>query len=353
MSYQREFTRRLRVGVIGVGSHCYRNILPALHFLPVELVALCDVNLDLARRTASEYGVSRCYASHQEMFKGESLDAVLLMVSPKLHPSLACDAFDAGLHVWMEKPPAMRAFEVAEMIRRRGNRVAAVGYKKAFMPAAVKIRELARPDGPLGKIYSVLGVYPMTIPLNGEAILAEGSVPNWLANGCHPLSLMVSIGGPVESVTVHRAADGGGACILHFRSSAIGNLHLANGGNVSGPLEHYAVFGGCGHVTIDNVTRVAFYPNVKLEYGKATSFLPPGLESGAVVWEPQNMLGTLENKSTFTQGTFAELEHFCAMVLGSMPRDDSISQPSSLEFAQHLMQIYESAMQSLDERMML
>ena len=47
MSYQREFERRLNVGVVGVGSHAYRNILPTLHFLPVRLVALCDLNLDL------------------------------------------------------------------------------------------------------------------------------------------------------------------------------------------------------------------------------------------------------------------------------------------------------------------
>ena len=31
MSYQREFERVLRVGVVGLGSHSYRNIMPALH----------------------------------------------------------------------------------------------------------------------------------------------------------------------------------------------------------------------------------------------------------------------------------------------------------------------------------
>ena len=37
MSYQREFEQRLNVAVVGVGSHGYRNILPALHYLPVRL----------------------------------------------------------------------------------------------------------------------------------------------------------------------------------------------------------------------------------------------------------------------------------------------------------------------------
>ena len=122
MSYQRDFERRLEVGVVGVGSHAYRNVLPTMTFLPVSLRAFCDVNLELARATASQYGVKATYASAREMYEKEDLDAVFLSVSPELHPGLACEAFDAGLHVWLEKPPAMRASEIGEMIRRRKDR---------------------------------------------------------------------------------------------------------------------------------------------------------------------------------------------------------------------------------------
>ena len=58
MSYQRDFERRLNVAVVGVGSHAYRNILPVLHYLPVKFVAICDQNLELAQKTAEEYGVN-------------------------------------------------------------------------------------------------------------------------------------------------------------------------------------------------------------------------------------------------------------------------------------------------------
>ena len=40
--YQREYEKRIRVGLIGAGSHAYRNLLPALHYLPVKLVAICN-----------------------------------------------------------------------------------------------------------------------------------------------------------------------------------------------------------------------------------------------------------------------------------------------------------------------
>ena len=107
MSYQREFEKTLKVAVVGVGSHAYRNILPTMTFLPVSLRAFCDVNLELAERTASQYGVKATYASAREMYGKEELDAVFLSVSPGLHPGLCCEAFDAGLHVWLEKPPAV------------------------------------------------------------------------------------------------------------------------------------------------------------------------------------------------------------------------------------------------------
>ena len=63
-----------------------------------------------------------------------------------MHPELACEAFDAGCHVWLEKPPGMRASQVEAMIRHRKDRVAVVGYKKAFMPAADKVIEMLGTD---------------------------------------------------------------------------------------------------------------------------------------------------------------------------------------------------------------
>ena len=41
MSYQRQFENTLNVGIVGVGSHTYRNLLPILTYLPVTLRAMC------------------------------------------------------------------------------------------------------------------------------------------------------------------------------------------------------------------------------------------------------------------------------------------------------------------------
>ena len=46
---------------------------------------------------------------------------VFLCVSPFLHPELTCEALDFGIHVWMEKPAAVRASEVETMINDSPN----------------------------------------------------------------------------------------------------------------------------------------------------------------------------------------------------------------------------------------
>lgn len=336
MTYQREFDHVLRVAIVGAGNHSYRNIIPTLHYLPVRLLAVCDLNEQVGQATAAQFGC-RYYASTAEMYESEQLDAVFLCVSPMAHPQLAIEAFRAGLHVWMEKPVAMRAHEVEEMIAFRGDRVAKVGFKKAFMPSTDKAIEIVNsPD--YGNLHSILAVYQMSMPDHGRQVLEERRMTNWLANGVHPLSFMLAVGGQVEAVTTLKNAKGKGACILHYASGAIGHFHLASGPQ---PLESYRLFGESWHLEIENSLRVKLARGIPHEYNRTHHYAPAGTDSGTVVWEPQNCLATLENKAEFTQGMYGEMMDFCDCALRAEQGGRG-----SLEFALELMKIYEAALLS-------
>jgi predicted dehydrogenase len=344
MSYQREFEKKLNVGIVGVGSHAYRNILPIMTYLPVSLRAVCDIDSKRAQVTAEQYGAKAFYGNASEMYQNEELDAVFLCVSAQLHPQLTCEALDAGLHVWLEKPPAMRASDIEEMISHQNDKVVVVGFKKAFMPSTQKIVEIFSTED-YGPLKSILAVYSMTIPENGEEVLRERKFTNWLANGCHPLSLMVAVGGSVSAVTVHRSPDGGGVCVLEFTNGAIGNFHLANGGNGSQPLEQYSFFGNGCHAVIDNSLRVTFQRGIPYQYGKTVNYVPEGFDSGAIVWEPQNCSATLENRASFTQGMYGEMRYFCDQILAG-----KTAVKGSLGFALEVMKVYEAALLSNGRR---
>jgi len=340
MSYQRDFEKRLNVAVVGVGTHGYRNVLPTMTFLPVCIKAFCDVNIDRAKLTAEQYGVKSCYADMAEMLRHEKLDAIFLCVPPRLHPELTCEALDAGMHVWLEKPPGMFASEVEEMISHRKDRVVVVGFKKAFMPATQKIIKIFKSDE-YGPLRTMLGVYPMTIPSDGERILREHEHTNWLQNGVHPLSLLLAVGGKVSGVTVHRSKLGGGVCVIEFASGAIGNFHLADGARHGQPSELYQFFGDGCHAEIRNGTQIFLQRGMQFDYRGSTSFVAEGYDSGAIVWEPQHSLGTLENKGLFIQGFYQEMRYFCDCILDGKP-----AEKGSLEFALEVMKVYEAGLRS-------
>ncbi len=336
MSYQREFEDRVRIGVVGIGSHCYRNLLPTLTYLPVRLEAFCDLNEALLEKTAPQYGVKRCYTSTAEMYRDGGLDAVLLCVGPRHHPRLTVEALEAGLHVWMEKPPSMRASELDAAIEKRGDRVVVVGFKKAFMPGIQKAQGLLS-SGEAGVLKSMLAEYPMEIPEDGGRVLESGETTNWLANGCHPLSAMRVVGGPVARVATHRSRHEGGALILEFASGAVGTLHLSSG--MRGATERYSFFAEHAHVVVENALRVLLHRGIPFHYGRTVDFAPAGTDSGTVVWEPQNNLATLENKALFTQGFYNELSYFLQCVQEKRP-----AALGTLEFAREIMEIYEAAL---------
>jgi predicted dehydrogenase len=340
MTYQRDYQQRLSLGVIGAGGHCYRNLLPLLTYLPVRVAAICDADGERAARTAEQYGAEGSYSDHTEMLARERLDAVLIAVSPQLHPSLTCDALAAGVSVWLEKPPALNAAGVERMIaaQRASGRPVVIGFKKAFMPATRKAQELL---AGLGQLRTVLAEYPMDIPVDGAGVLERGEAPNWLANGVHPLAFLLAVGGPVEAVTVHRGRHGGGACILDYASGATGVFHLAHGAPGSQPFERYRCCAERGTVTVEDCRRVVLQRGIPFDYGRSTTFAPPGLDHGALVWEPQNSLSTLENQAWFTQGLYDELMYFCECV-----REGRTPQRGTLDDALQLMRVYEAALRS-------
>jgi predicted dehydrogenase len=284
----------------------------------------------------------RAHGSLDEMLAHEQLDAVLLAVSPLSHPALAIAAFRAGVHVWMEKPAAATVTDIDAMIQSRGDRIAVVGYKKAFMPATTKVAELVRTHQ-LVSVRTALAVYPLSVPLGDRAYINARNQSLWLANGCHPLSFLVTIAGPVRAVTTHRGRDDCGLVMLRHANGIISNLHLALGAAPSQPFERYIVFGEERTVEVENSRRVRFQRGVP--FGPDTmTFAPPGLESGAITWEAQDSMSTLECRSDATQGIQDGLDHFLTCVLA-----ERAPEIGTLEFARHLTQLHEAAILS-DER---
>ena len=75
--------KRIRTGLIGCGSvsHSYLPVLTASPF--VEMVSLCDIKPERARRQAEKFKVTHHYPNIETMLAGEPFD--FLVVTTDMH----------------------------------------------------------------------------------------------------------------------------------------------------------------------------------------------------------------------------------------------------------------------------
>ena len=91
----------LRVAVIGAGEMSVWAILPALHFAPLDLQAICDLDADRAQEAAKKFGSGRWYTDYRQMWDSEDIEAVIVQMNPQPRQQVVLDALAAGYHVWI------------------------------------------------------------------------------------------------------------------------------------------------------------------------------------------------------------------------------------------------------------
>ena len=96
--------KAFRVGLVGCGVIA-PNHLDALKSNPLtEVVALCDVKLERAKRRNEEFSLgARLYENYTEMLDTESLDAVHIATPHYLHAPMTIEALKRGINVFLRK----------------------------------------------------------------------------------------------------------------------------------------------------------------------------------------------------------------------------------------------------------
>lgn len=101
-----------KIGLIGAG-HISEKHLKAFNNNPgCEIVAIADLNIELAKKRAEEFGIENAYADYKEILNNKSIDAVSIVTPTFTHKNIVIEALEAGKDVLCEKPPALNADEV-------------------------------------------------------------------------------------------------------------------------------------------------------------------------------------------------------------------------------------------------
>ena len=103
------------VGIVGCGfiSGIHVN---AWRDVGLSVVAVCDLNEELARGFAKDWKIPSHYTNFSEMLKKEDLFAVSVCVPPKFHANIALEALKYGCNLVMEKPFTVSTEEAEQVL---------------------------------------------------------------------------------------------------------------------------------------------------------------------------------------------------------------------------------------------
>ena len=214
------------VGLAGLG-YWGPNLARNFDIL-AELAWICDLDGEQRAAFTSRYPRARSTADFAELLADPELDAVVIATPVPTHYALAKQALEAGKHVLVEKPPAMKGPEMDELVTLAAERdlVLMPGHLLLYHPGVRKLKELVD-SGELG---DVLCVYTNRQNLG---IVRTNENALW-SLGVHDLSVILwLIGEDPAEVSAHgrdfltEGVEDVVFCYLRFPSGKIAHMHLS------------------------------------------------------------------------------------------------------------------------------
>ena len=165
----------MKVGMIGCGGISSAHIEIYRSLKDVEIVSLCDLNLDKAKTTASKYHIDRTYKDYWEMFEKEKLDLVDICTPVTTHARIVCDAAEVVPAILVEKPMAYNVAQCDEIIAKteKLGRKLCIGHSQLFSPLVQEADRIVNSGN--FDLFS----FRTTLRASFENLKAHGLAPAW------------------------------------------------------------------------------------------------------------------------------------------------------------------------------
>ena len=241
----------INIGIIGGG---YMGKAHAVAFSAVgavfntslrpNLKMVCAQTRESAEHYRQAYGFEQATQNWQDVVAHPDIDAIVIASPQTTHKQIACAAFQAGKHVFCEKPLGASLQDAQAMVdaAHASKCVHMVGFNYVRTPATQFARQLIQ-SGAIGDIIWFRGEHT-------EDFYADPSLPaNWRsadrANGTmgdlapHMINAALALNGPITSVmaeieTVHEQRPGGtvtnddqAQMMVRFDNGAMGHLFFS------------------------------------------------------------------------------------------------------------------------------
>lgn len=146
-----------KIAVVGAGERSYKAILPALRSASdeIEIVALCDRNIEKANRAAHAFSIDKIYTgdsyAYREMIEEMKPDGVVCIGQPNALYDVWMWILEKGYPLMIEKPLGLTEHQ-ANMLRYTASKkkaITQVAFQRRTSPMVEKIRNLCLEQGPI------------------------------------------------------------------------------------------------------------------------------------------------------------------------------------------------------------
>ncbi len=151
----------LRFGILSTAKIGRELVVPAIQDAENCVVtAIASRDHARARQMADRFSVPHAFGSYEEMLASDTIDAVYIPLPTAQHVEWTVKAADAGKHVLCEKPIALKAGEIDQLIAARDRNAVLVSeaYMVTYAPVWRKVRELLA-EGAIGTLRHVQGAF--------------------------------------------------------------------------------------------------------------------------------------------------------------------------------------------------
>ena len=225
---------KLKIGIVGCGGIANQKHLPAMRANEdlCQVVAFCDVIRERAEKAAGEYGIpgAQVCGDYKELLANPEVEVVHVLTPNVSHSEITIAAFEAGKHVYCEKPMSHSPAEAQKMVDawKKSGKQFTIGYQNRFRPEVQNLHAACK-AGDLGDIY-----YAKAFAVRRRAVPTWGVFPNKALQG----------GGPLIDIGTH-ALDITLWCMNNYEVDAVsgsvfyklGGLPQATQGNAFGPWD--------------------------------------------------------------------------------------------------------------------
>jgi len=145
--------RKVNIAVIGTGRMGSVHVANLVRHIPeANLVAICDIRLEVAQQVADELGIQRVVQDYHELLQDDEIEAVLIATSTNTHADIITDCAKAGKHIFCEKPLALEldSIDDALLAVKEAQVKLQVGFNRRFDKSFQKVREIVH-SGQIGR----------------------------------------------------------------------------------------------------------------------------------------------------------------------------------------------------------